>query len=271
MVERRPAIAIAIRREVLFEARHHCAVCCNPLPLEQAYVVPWNESHEHSVANLIVLCANCHSRADGEKWGVKVLRQYKNDPCILARRSNAPEGSAAHLVQLVETLVQKKVEEMMLRSSELGSAVAAYTSAPGMVNVISVEPANSSRVVISLPRRAAQKFLAGFQRRDPLLLAFLDDFELLAVRSLSQSRAIAHTAPPHATKISSDLTFITNEAGKHLRDRFGVLLGEDTRFSDRRSCSPSMGGSLCHCQSRSAPKIGQAGSGSPHSNAVAPY
>jgi superfamily II DNA or RNA helicase len=32
--------------------------------------------------------------------------------------------------------------------------------------------------------------------------------------------------------MSSDLTFITNEPGKSLRDRFGVLLGEDTRFFD---------------------------------------
>src|SRR6266567_6757758 len=33
-------------------------------------------------------------------------------------------------------------------------------------------------------------------------------------------------------EMSSDLTFITNEPGKQLRDRFGVLLGEDTRFFD---------------------------------------
>src|SRR6202046_1121554 len=33
-------------------------------------------------------------------------------------------------------------------------------------------------------------------------------------------------------KMSTDLTFITNESGKSLRDRFGVLLGEDTRFFD---------------------------------------
>jgi len=32
--------------------------------------------------------------------------------------------------------------------------------------------------------------------------------------------------------MSSDLTFITNEPGKHLSDRFGVLLGGDTRFFD---------------------------------------
>lgn len=32
--------------------------------------------------------------------------------------------------------------------------------------------------------------------------------------------------------MSSDLTFITNELGKHLRDRFGVLLRDDTRSFD---------------------------------------
>lgn len=32
--------------------------------------------------------------------------------------------------------------------------------------------------------------------------------------------------------MSSDLTFITNEPGKNLRDRFGVLLGDDTRLFD---------------------------------------
>jgi hypothetical protein len=32
--------------------------------------------------------------------------------------------------------------------------------------------------------------------------------------------------------MSSDLTFITNEPGKHLSDRFAVLLGENTRFFD---------------------------------------
>ena len=32
--------------------------------------------------------------------------------------------------------------------------------------------------------------------------------------------------------MSSDLTFLTNEPGKSLRDRFSVLLGKDTRFFD---------------------------------------
>jgi hypothetical protein len=32
--------------------------------------------------------------------------------------------------------------------------------------------------------------------------------------------------------MSSDLTFLTNEPGRTLRDRFGVLLGKDTRHFD---------------------------------------
>jgi hypothetical protein len=34
------------------------------------------------------------------------------------------------------------------------------------------------------------------------------------------------------TGLSSDLTFLTNEAGMTLRDCFGVLLAQDTRFFD---------------------------------------
>ncbi|MGH9426417.1 MAG: hypothetical protein ACRD2L_08965, partial [Terriglobia bacterium] len=32
--------------------------------------------------------------------------------------------------------------------------------------------------------------------------------------------------------MSSDLTFVTNEPGKSLRDRFGVLLRHNTRYFD---------------------------------------
>ena len=32
--------------------------------------------------------------------------------------------------------------------------------------------------------------------------------------------------------MSSDLTFLTNEPGNSLRDRFGILLGQNTRFFD---------------------------------------
>src|SRR5262249_55952753 len=44
---------------------------------------------------------------------------------------------------------------------------------------------------------------------------------------LSQSSVAKPTGP-----ISSDLTFLTNETGNTLRDRFAVLLHDDTRYFD---------------------------------------
>jgi superfamily II DNA or RNA helicase len=243
MPNARPAIPVAIKREVLFEARHHCAVCCNALPLEQAHVIPWSASHEHSVANLIALCANCHARADDEDWGPDVLRKYKENPCILARKNNAPEGTLDHMLQHLEALVDKKFEEMNGRVNELTSSLAAYTHSPGQVKALSVEPTNSSRVVLQLPSDAADELMRAFQENDPLLLAFLDDFRLLALRRLDTRILRSETTLP--TKIdspklpsrklpilSSDLTFLTNEPGNTLRDRFAVLLHRDTRFFD---------------------------------------
>jgi hypothetical protein len=70
----RPSIPIDIQREVLFEARHRCAVCCEPTPLERAHIVAWSKSRDHAATNLIALCANCHTRADNELWGAEYLR-----------------------------------------------------------------------------------------------------------------------------------------------------------------------------------------------------
>jgi superfamily II DNA or RNA helicase len=45
--------------------------------------------------------------------------------------------------------------------------------------------------------------------------------------------ALSNAAPPtQAVSLSSDLTFITNEPNNLLRDRFGILLKNDTRFFD---------------------------------------
>jgi type I restriction enzyme R subunit len=89
-----------IQREVLFEARHRCAVCCEPTPLERAHIRSWSKSKDHSAANLIALCANCHTRADHEKWGVEYLLRYKKKPCALE----------AHAAQAVSTEQQSLID-----------------------------------------------------------------------------------------------------------------------------------------------------------------
>ncbi len=225
MSNNRPAIPLEIRREALFEARHHCAVCCNGLPLEQAHVIPWSKSHDHSVANLIALCAGCHARADGEKWGVPVLRKYKENPCILARKSNAPEGTNAHLVQLLEILVKKEVAEMGRRAPELASCLAAYAGRPGEVEVVSVEPANSSKIVLRTTKIASERILAGFKANDPLLAAFVDDFHLLGVHTLLPTPSAGARNPTmiHSIPIAPK-RFLTNQGENTLSKRLEKIL-----------------------------------------------
>jgi hypothetical protein len=66
--------------------------------------------------------------------------------------------------------------------------VAAYAGVQiGNIQLVSVSQTNSSRLRLKLPITAAMKILEGFQHRDPLLNAFLDDFVLLKVEAVSVS------------------------------------------------------------------------------------
>lgn len=187
MPEGRPAIPIEIRREVLFEARHRCAVCCEPLPLEYAHIIPWRETRDHTLANLVALCANCHGRADNEKWGVPVLQRYKLQPCALQRDALPPMHPEQKA--LVDLIIGTNPDEMTGPQRErLVSMVAAYAGVTvSQVSISSITPTNSSRVRLELPREAAQALREGFQRGDPLLQLFFDDFALQDVRVLRHS------------------------------------------------------------------------------------
>lgn len=85
MAQSRPSIPADIQRAVLTEAGHRCAVCGESCPLERAHIIPWRRSRTHRTEDLICLCANCHQRADTEKWGEKTLRVYKQRPWVQRR------------------------------------------------------------------------------------------------------------------------------------------------------------------------------------------
>ena len=196
----RPAIPIEIRREVLFEARHHCAVCCVPTPLEQAHVIPWSKSHEHSVENLIALCANCHSRADKKKWDAEYLGRYKKKPCILA--ANSAPAATREQQAIIDMVIASDPDSMTDKQRQrLVSMVAAYAEVSiGSIQVMSVSPANSARVRLEMPAPGAEKLVAGFERRDPLLAAFLDDVTLLRVDRVAA--ASTHARRVRTTDVS---------------------------------------------------------------------
>lgn len=89
---RRPDIPAPVKRQVLVESGHRCAVCGFGSGIEFAHIRPWHRSDEYTNENVICLCAGCHARADREKWGEHTLRQYKEKPWV-ARQFEQQESS----------------------------------------------------------------------------------------------------------------------------------------------------------------------------------
>jgi HNH endonuclease len=77
-VEVRPEIPAEIRRRVLVEAGHRCAIpTCRHIDVDVHHIVPWSQCQAHEYDNLIALCPNCHRRADAGQIDRKSLRLYK--------------------------------------------------------------------------------------------------------------------------------------------------------------------------------------------------
>ncbi len=84
----RDSIPVALKRAVLVEAGHRCAIpTCRATTTEIAHIIPWAESQDHSFENLIALCPNCHSRFDQKKEiDRQAIRTYKSNLGILNNR-----------------------------------------------------------------------------------------------------------------------------------------------------------------------------------------
>lgn len=84
----RDAIPADIKRAVLVEAGHRCAIpTCRATTTEIAHIVPWSESQDNSFENLIALCPNCHTRFDQKKEiDRKAVKMYKHNLGILNNR-----------------------------------------------------------------------------------------------------------------------------------------------------------------------------------------
>ena len=74
----RPPIPADLKRRVLVEAGHRCAIpTCRYITVELHHIVPWETCQDHDYHNLIALCPNCHNRADRGDIDRKSLRIYK--------------------------------------------------------------------------------------------------------------------------------------------------------------------------------------------------
>lgn len=78
MTDNRPPIAAELKRRVLVEAGHRCAIhTCRYIEVDIHHIVPWATCQTHDYENLIALCPNCHRRADRGEIDRKALRLYK--------------------------------------------------------------------------------------------------------------------------------------------------------------------------------------------------
>ncbi|MGW5235976.1 HNH endonuclease [Streptomyces nodosus] len=88
MAQDRPDIPARLKRAVLVEAGHQCAIpTCRQTPVEIAHIDPWVKVKEHTFDNLIALCPTCHVRYDGRREiDRQAMLQYKQNLEVLNGR-----------------------------------------------------------------------------------------------------------------------------------------------------------------------------------------
>ncbi len=87
MPEGRPEIPAELKRSVLVEAGHRCAIpTCRQTPVELAHITPWAKVKQHTFDNLIALCPTCHTRFGHGDIDHKAMLQYKANLDILNYR-----------------------------------------------------------------------------------------------------------------------------------------------------------------------------------------
>ncbi len=85
--EKRTPIPTELKRMVLIEAGHRCAIpTCKHPTTEIAHIVPWSKCKEHTFGNLIALCPNCHTRFDNNQIDKKSMLTYKANLALLNSR-----------------------------------------------------------------------------------------------------------------------------------------------------------------------------------------
>jgi hypothetical protein len=80
----RPQILSEIKRRVLIEAGYRCAVPTCRFPItENAHIVSWAKSKDHSYENLVALFPNCHTMYDSGRIERAASIAYKKKLIIL--------------------------------------------------------------------------------------------------------------------------------------------------------------------------------------------
>ena len=146
----RPPIPAPVKRAVLVEAGHRCAIpTCRHTDVDIHHIVPWSRCQEHKYENLIALCPNCHRRADSGEIDRKSLRRYKYnlqfvhdkysnlEIDILFKVSALPDGMAIHWPPFLDILVNRLLDANLVAIIEQGGgvSVSGMNIAPNLLHI----------------------------------------------------------------------------------------------------------------------------------------
>lgn len=114
MADGRPPIPEDLRRRVLVEAGHRCAIqTCRHPQVDVHHIIPWEKCKSHSFDNLIALCPNCHRRAGRGDIDAKSLLLYKAQLAAGRERGDrlAAQGVAPDGTVIQQRWITNRIEE----------------------------------------------------------------------------------------------------------------------------------------------------------------
>ena len=135
---RRPPIPADIRRKVLVEAGHRCAIStCRHIDVDVHHINSWKESQKHEYENLIALCPNFHRRADRGDIDRKNLRIYKRnlhtmhdkfsqlEIDVLFEANSCEPGKSIQWPPFMRLLIKRIYDAGLVQLSQHGGSVSA--------------------------------------------------------------------------------------------------------------------------------------------------
>ncbi|MDR3639163.1 MAG: hypothetical protein P4L84_35485 [Isosphaeraceae bacterium] len=70
---------VDVRRILLVEARHRCAICRNTAPPQFHHMLDWARLNHHDTEHMLVLCGTCHSLCSNGQIDYKSQLAYKKE------------------------------------------------------------------------------------------------------------------------------------------------------------------------------------------------
>ena len=81
---------LGIRRDLLVESRHMCAICRSHAPLQYHHILPWERLKHHDERHMLAVCGTCHDKIRLGDIDEMSQRKYKDELSIEPKTTSEP-------------------------------------------------------------------------------------------------------------------------------------------------------------------------------------